>query len=516
MLTICLGWATIRPCASSVADDYARGVHLYLQGQWEEAIGVLSPVASDADPSLVDDANYTVATCLSNLGRYSEALALYQKVQGSSGKSDILSGCRKGIVDCYESMNDWNSGLNLCQKYATEFPDEADLWQYHAAYCEKNLGKYPEALALYQKVEANSSDKARKHNSRVCIMGCYESMSDWIGYLAVCQKYTAEVPDEADVWQYNAAVALSRLARQSEALSLYQKLEAGSTDKETRLASRKGIISCYQTMNDWSSALDLCEEYAEDFPDEADEWQYQAALCLTSLNRREECFDRLDQLIAGQSRLRADALLFKAELVSQNAEHEAAIALLNKVVTEYPNSIHAKEAQLNVGIAMLNQGKFADAEAYYGKLVLTNPNDARWEFGLAYCDYRRGRFAKAQSAFEQVLLKSPESSVRLVDSYFYGQCCMSLGDGQTAIATFQEILDKFPWTGWAEEARICLKQLQTQYSKSGVKRADADAGSTVLKQEPILAVAAITGDPHPFLLNVPTVTAKDHQKSEVK
>src|SRR6266478_9223228 len=125
-------------------------------------------------------------------------------------------------------------------------------------------------------------------------------------------------------------------------------------------------------------------------------------------------------------------------------------------------------ARLNLGIALLSQQKLGPARAALEEATRLLPNDpyAWYNLGLLYKD--TGEPEKAIEAFQHVAQLSPEADAHYFLGYLYSQ----LQRYDEAIAEFQKALDAFPYHASAEFgiARAYLRKGDPESGKQHLAR----------------------------------------------
>ena len=108
------------------------------------------------------------------------------------------------------------------------------------------------------------------------------------------------------------------------------------------------------------------------------------------------------------------ALYYQAESYSRSGRKNEAIAALNALLKEYPESPLARRAQLSKGDLLFDTDDYLSAEEVYQKFVekYASGNDAiQASYKSAICKEKRGDASGAAAIFRSIWLNSPTSSL---------------------------------------------------------------------------------------------------------
>ncbi len=86
---------------------------------------------------------------------------------------------------------------------------------------------------------------------------------------------------------------------------------------------------------------------------------------------------------------------------------EGTVAALDRVLALEPRDLAARTRR---GDALLELGRFDDAERDYARILELDPNHSAARFGLGRLDYERGEFERAAKHFETALAGQPDGS----------------------------------------------------------------------------------------------------------
>lgn len=166
----------------------------------------------------------------------------------------------------------------------------------------------------------------------------------------------------------------------------------------------------------------------------------------------------------------------------------------------------APDERLKPGIALLEQGKYADAHAVFSALFEQDPGSAQVNFYLGLAAYGLGDYENASLAFERTLMIDPNmqrARVELARSY------MRLGLPQTAKSYFEDTLKAGP----PENVQRNIERVIEQIDASGRKHFFSGSLSLGLNYDTNAAASpesSLIGTP--ALAGIPSVTVEDEQE----
>src|SRR5581483_2585616 len=94
---------------------------------------------------------------LFKLGKYKEAVAVYEQVKNPKGK-DFQTLARLHAAQALGQLKEWSRSLETLEKLAKDDPQSTYLPEmlYEQGWAQQNLGRTSEALALYESVTTKS------------------------------------------------------------------------------------------------------------------------------------------------------------------------------------------------------------------------------------------------------------------------------------------------------------------------------------------------------------------------
>jgi TolA-binding protein len=147
---------------------------------------------------------------------------------------------------------------------------------------------------------------------------------------------------------------------------------------------------------------------------------------------------------------------------SEKARGDAAVAALQKVVTEYPSTHAALTARYELACTLMAVGRLADAEqAYRDEIAAAGSSfyGPMAKLGLGQALLAEGKYDQAITQYTE--LAANRNSVLPVDGVLMqlAQAYVKAGKTAEARAALQRVLDEFPDSSYVAEAKQQLTDL---------------------------------------------------------
>jgi outer membrane protein assembly factor BamD len=193
----------------------------------------------------------------------------------------------------------------------------------------------------------------------------------------------------------------------------------------------------------------------------------------------------LGMLLGGKATAKsADMQLQRADdLVNKNKLSEACDAL-RVVLRDFPFAEQTAEARLRLGDLLERRGKFEDAFETYDQLLVKNPEskqftkalDGMFAIGKRYMNGERRRlfglktFAsnqRAEEMFDTILKRAPYARSAPQVMLFRGMVLERQGKDAEALASYQQIIERFPSDPVADDAQYQMGYIRLRNVKGG-------------------------------------------------
>ncbi|CAN2040142.1 von Willebrand factor type A domain protein [Candidatus Magnetomoraceae bacterium gMMP-15] len=96
------------------------------------------------------------------------------------------------------------------------------------------------------------------------------------------------------------------------------------------------------------------------------------------------------------------------------------------------------------GEDMYNEGRFQEAEEFFRKKDMDNPEEVKWRYNRACAAFKNNDLESSQSAFSSVLKRTKDKELRFRANYNLGNIAFAKGDFASAAQYFKEALKMNP------------------------------------------------------------------------
>jgi soluble lytic murein transglycosylase len=398
--------STKPPATTAAVERLGRGYQLYLDGEYEAAKKELRPL----DPKQMQNADYV----------------LYLLAQ-----SELLSGEPKPAREHFHDLT------LMPSRFST-------VARWRMADCDWAAGDLESARKAYEAVLPSAGDAVESAVARFRIGEAFAHAKK----LAAAQQAWRKVY----VGEPTHPLAEEALARLTES-------HAPPITPEERISRAKALVA----ERGWPRALEELALVPADVPqsvrDEADYW-----IGTARFKMRRQYDVAAQKLLGVWARLpgddrKAEALFHGARAWSRADQDDEAQKGYRELVQRYPRSKFSSEASFLIGWLDFNRAHYKDAIAAleetlkrYGSSSFGD--DARWYLGFSR--WLDGDVAGALGDFEALARRSGALSGGK-GAYWRGRALARLGRGDEAKAVWRALVDEYPFSYYALQARARLK-----------------------------------------------------------
>jgi WD40 repeat protein/tetratricopeptide (TPR) repeat protein len=329
----------------------------------------------------------------------------------------IASGGRDGMIRIWDS----STGQELCalqthNAIVRDLDWSRDGWRlvstggdgsvriWDAAPADRFFKRHDDLRARVWKLVADFRSRERKGAMRPELQEA----------LDLLEQLRALHPEEKDLqWQAHCvewvrAVQLARAGQTDEAISIFERLTAEAPDlPDYRLVLPGELFDAAREVQ----AISLLETWVAEFPQRPEYHEELAFL----YERRAIQLCQADDLPGAIAILRKLAKEFperpghRSQVVRRltaQLPREQAIGVFRKLAQEFPDAPEYRDearVRVNLGDAMIGQGKYSDAEAEYREALRVRPNypEAHARLGMALAC--QGKEVEAEAEYRQAL-----------------------------------------------------------------------------------------------------------------
>jgi len=416
-------WDTVLLMCSQIADQYPNTIwykrSLFLK---ERAFIQLDRPADAASamlsvraeyPEIADYAVFLLAEYSFFKEQYSEAAALYGVLMENYPKSSlqVRSEYRRGLsfLDMYaypQAIDAFTRFLEKCPR--SEFCSDAGIGLGRALTAETQLSQ---AILAYQDVWIRNPGTSADQDVEIS--------------LAELKAGGVDVPDFTSQDFYERGKNLFRQNQFDKTAEVFTKL----LEKEPSFLYRADVL-------------------------------FRTGIALFYMNRRIESAAVLENMVRDfptDSRI-PEALYWLGKSYSKLGDGERGVKSFQKIIDRFPESEWVDDALFLTGNIYREAGNMQKAIVYYSRLVREYSDSkfadsAMWWIAWSY--YTAGDYQRSQRTLEDLVNRYPRSFLVNQARYWQGRVAEKKGNSSLAIAYYEKVLKKGPYTyyGYRGEER---------------------------------------------------------------
>ncbi len=386
-------------------------------GDAQRAIDLLQSVAALPDSQLAQQANVLAGRELIGLKRYDGAMRILRPI----AQSDSRFGVEAAILlsTALRMTNQPQPAVEIATRWVNNAPNSALIATLLMEQADAHYmipGQKDRAAEIYTKIAMDYPQ------STVAGDAMYKAAAaNWETYqtpdaIALAKRFTQQFPQHRRVAAAQSILADAAIAEKDfhSGESIYRDLVRDYPDDPdvSRWTLRIGwalfLQGKFAQSRDFLSQRVDTIERSED-QSEAFHWIGESAY---ELKNYRNAISALNQSLESATPWdRLDATLFtrlQSELALGNSED--ALATVNLLQQEFPDSKLVGEALLRTGEAYLQQQKFPEAIAQYKKVISQHPDSKLLPsalYGLGWAQLRSGQFEIAETTFEKLISDFP-------------------------------------------------------------------------------------------------------------
>jgi len=440
-------------------------------------------LASFPKSKLLDDSRYYIGICHLNSGEEIEAISLLKTLM----ESKKVKSKRKGeasfmIGEIYFQRKEYVDAIAYYEKTLNQFDSDtlSPLTQFRIGECSWMKKDYAKAKEAFAKVKESDPSldllfESKFKEGECCyILGEHQKGMEIYTELSEDDRFSAKLPlirlKIAEGYYFTNELSLSMEEyyqiteshpKTEESAKAYFKLGQIYQERFGDLEQAKEMYETCKNENPrseiakealaQSANISRIEEYQQELSDEETDKSSKAPfllgeLYLTQMNQPDSALAEYLALVDQfpQSEYAAKSL-YAAAWILENVKGEAVEAsrMYRRILNDYPQSVYRKPAFEFFG-APPDSSNMRGAEQVYHRAQKFLFEEHQVDSALALYDLIIGEFP--QSAYAG---KSAYAKAWVIEYY------ANPGDSTVALA-YQEVIDEYPESEYAEEARIKL------------------------------------------------------------
>ncbi|MHC4456278.1 MAG: tetratricopeptide repeat protein [Planctomycetota bacterium] len=409
---------------------------------------------------------------------YEKSHELYQHVIEDWTDSEVAVHAQAGLAILKIGLSDDPNAEAAIEKLLTEYSENNDIagavHEVGDSYLES--GQYAKANELYQYVIENWTDSEVAVHAQAGLAISNIGLGDDPNTEAAIEKLLTEYSDNNDIVGevFKIAETYVDVHQYENACELFQYVIENWQDSEDIIHAKADLAKCYIAVGDDPNAHEAIDSLITDFNDYleladvlldvADEYHVKAfQMKYQGLDdKAREYFataiDVLDKVITElpESSSTAEAYFFLAVYNHRLSQYENAINYFQKLLSDWPSYKFADKAQFLIGNcyeALRDTGSLGGSEANpeieraYRLVVEKYPDstsvrDASLKLG--WLNFKIGQWLEAVEYWELTLQKSPENKRPIHILYPLGRAYEETQQFDKAIQVYKDFIKAVP------------------------------------------------------------------------
>lgn len=432
---------------------YREGVMLYRVGRFKSAIDRLrSYVSQHPKGEQIADATFWLGEALYQDRSYDEAERYYGAVVDKYASSRWREEATYGLAWARFQQKDFKGASRTFADFVKSFPNSEHLVEasIRLADAYRFLGQYDKAISTYESVGGAAAGGARAEEARYRLAGAFFEMGDVERSVQTFRELIRLYPSSPrrDVYAFNIGSIYREKGMDSLAIGALGEFVEKYPESQFVPQAVFSIGDAYYNLQQFDSSYAYYLRVLDQYPNSTvvPEALDAVRFSLEALGRGGEAIAVIDSFtVRNPNRLPADSLLYrKGNILFDQGDYPAAIAVYRKIVDDTPESPLVDEALFQVGHAHQYLGHPDTAITFYSDVVTRFPQGTAAPKALAEeaaLRFKAGQIREAADAY-RTFIERYQTSERLGEvRYGLAQASLRLGDTATAETQFRAVLD---------------------------------------------------------------------------
>ncbi|RIK78658.1 MAG: hypothetical protein DCC68_14730 [Planctomycetota bacterium] len=471
------------------------GKALLLLSKFAEARAALAALIDSGNADIAAEAAHLVARCLIREKKPAEAADVAARALAKAAGGKWAVQLQLDAADAtFDQPEKRKTAVDAYLALVKAFPDDplAAEARFMAAYASLQTENSKQAQSLAEDFLKRHADHVLAPEAAAVLAESRLLERDFAGAEKQFRDLIAKFAShrEAATWQRRLGYTLLLAEQYPAAIEQLAPLVATTKDADVLGDVNYWLATSYFKQQAYDKALKACESSIAAAPEgrNADRVLLIVAECQAAGKDFAKAIAAVERIAAKfpSSPLLAEAAYRAANYTARSGKPQEAIALYQKMLSQYGESEFAPYAIYGIGLAQSDLKDHAAAEKAFTTLIEKHPNhalaaDARYDRAAAR--QFQGRFEEAAADAQAVLAAKPSAERVAAARHILGLCQDRLKKPDDAVKTYQALLKdapNYPETagvlyelGWSlrtlkrdAEARQTFARLATEFGDS--------------------------------------------------
>jgi soluble lytic murein transglycosylase len=388
-------------CAqASPRENFAQAYALYSSGSFTQAKEPFQ-VASEPDFPLADYSLYYLALIAQREGNFDLSREFLFQLRNRYPQSIWAYPAELQRAKINLAEKKYSQAVEILRSLRSEkdvTPEILDEVIFLQAQSQEAMADLNQAHKLYTELRSLFPRSRWTAPARSAVRRLREKYPDKFGL-----KTPQAIADEAE-----------RLVREKEAGDaeiLYKRVLSSNLESNFRLRVLTKLTDLYLSIRKRNEAIPLLEQIAREYPASSE----------------------------------APKALYQIGQIFWNRHDNAqALNYFNQVIERYPTSSYVGRSRYAAGDIHESFGRKQEAIALYTSVTKSFPNSPVQDDAasrLAWLYYRSGEWGEAYAAFKSLAGNARDSGFRTAGLYWQGRTAEKLGDTETAVRIYRQVVD---------------------------------------------------------------------------
>lgn len=333
--------------------------------------------------------NYAVCTGRGAKTPFNKSIEMFEQFLNQYPNSQYADAVEQHLIDTYLNGNDYEKALesiNRINNPSEKVLKAKQVVLYNLGTQSLKNDKTADAKRyLKQAIEQGNLDNTVANESRLWLAEAQyrdgeteQAIENQKAYINAAEK----TDPNYGLAQYNLGYSLYRQKKYAEARKAFQNaIDSKTLSRDLKADAYNRVGDTHYYAQNYSAAEQSYESAIDGRSNESDYSMYQKALMAGLNGRQQSKVDQLDAMLKAypKSTYAPQAMIEKANALTELGSNTAAIETLNSLLKKYPESVEARKGLLQQAILYKSVDEIDNATAAYKRVISTYPTSTEAE-----------------------------------------------------------------------------------------------------------------------------------------